>query len=55
MDLSVLLEPSVLAEVLLQGLVRGSMYVLMGIGLSLIFGIMGVANFAQGEIGRAHV
>ncbi|MGA8261389.1 MAG: branched-chain amino acid ABC transporter permease [Arenicellales bacterium] len=50
MDLSVLLQPSVLAEVLLQGLVRGSMYVLMGIGLSLIFGIMGVANFAQGEL-----
>ena len=50
MDLSVLLEPAILTEVLLQGFVRGSMYALMATGLSLIFGIMGVANFAHGEL-----
>lgn len=50
MDLGLLLEPVFLAEVLLQGLVRGSMYALMGVGLSLIFGIMGVKNFAHGEL-----
>jgi branched-chain amino acid transport system permease protein len=50
MDLSLLLEPAILAEVLLQGFVRGSMYALMATGLSLIFGIMGVANFAHGEL-----
>ncbi len=50
MELSLLLEPAILAEVLLQGFVRGSMYALMATGLSLIFGIMGVANFAHGEL-----
>lgn len=50
MDLALLLEPDILAQVLLQGLVRGSMYALMGTGLSLIFGIMGVSNFSHGEL-----
>lgn len=50
MELSLLLQPSVLTQVLLDGLVRGSMYALMASGLSLIFGIMGVANFAHGEL-----
>lgn len=50
MDLALLLEPTVLTEILLQGLVRGSMYALMGAGLSLIFGIMRVNNFSQGEL-----
>jgi branched-chain amino acid transport system permease protein len=50
MDYSMLLEPGILAQVLSQGLVRGSMYALMASGLSLIFGIMGVKNFAHGEI-----
>lgn len=49
MDLSLLLEPGVIAQVLSQGLVRGSMYALMASGLSLIFGIMGVKNFGHGE------
>lgn len=50
MDFALLLEPVFLTEVLLQGLVRGSMYALMAAGLSLIFGIMGAANFAHGEL-----
>ena len=50
MDLALLLEPDILAQVLLQGLVRGSMYALMATGLSLIFGIMGVSNFSHGEL-----
>ena len=45
----VLADPSIMAELLFQGLVRGAMYALMGIGLSLIFGILGVVNFAHGE------
>lgn len=49
-DLSLLADPAILAEVLLQGLVRGSMYALMGVGLSLIFGIIGIVNFAHGEL-----
>ena len=50
MDLSLLLDPYILTEVLVQGFVRGAMYALMAAGLSLIFGIMGVKNFAHGEL-----
>lgn len=50
MDYSLLLEPAILSQVLVQGLVRGSMYALMASGLSLIFGIMGVKNFSHGEL-----
>ncbi len=49
MDWSILLDPLILSELVFQGLVRGSMYALMGIGLSLIFGILGIVNFAHGE------
>jgi branched-chain amino acid transport system permease protein len=34
---------------LLNGLIIGGIYALMGIGLTLIFGIMNVVNFAHGE------
>jgi len=50
MDFSLLLDPYILTEVLVQGFVRGAMYALMAAGLSLIFGIMGVKNFAHGEL-----
>jgi branched-chain amino acid transport system permease protein len=50
MDYSLLFEPAILSQVLVQGLVRGSMYALMASGLSLIFGIMGVKNFSHGEL-----
>lgn len=49
MELSLLADPTIVAELVFQGLVRGAMYALMGIGLSLIFGILGVVNFAHGE------
>jgi branched-chain amino acid transport system permease protein len=49
MELSLLADPAILSELIFQGLVRGAMYALMGIGLSLIFGILGVVNFAHGE------
>lgn len=49
MDLDLLLNPIILSEILLNGMVRGSMYALMGCGLSLIFGLMGVKNFSHGE------
>lgn len=47
---SLLTDPFLLSEILLQGLVRGSMYALMAAGLALIFGILGVKNFAHGEL-----
>jgi branched-chain amino acid transport system permease protein len=49
-DLSLYSDPSIVTELVLQGLIRGSMYALMAVGLSLIFGIMGVVNFAHGEL-----
>ena len=49
-DLNILTDPAVLSELIFQGLVRGAMYGLMGIGLSLIFGILGIVNFAHGEL-----
>ena len=50
MDYSLLFDPGILSLVLVQGIVRGSMYALMASGLSLIFGIMGVKNFSHGEL-----
>ncbi|MDA8251125.1 MAG: branched-chain amino acid ABC transporter permease [Rhodospirillales bacterium] len=39
----------VLLQFLLNGIVTGSVYVLIAVGLTLIFGILGVVNFAHGE------
>ena len=39
-----------LAEYLLNGFVMGSLYVLMAIGLSLIFGMIGIINFCHGML-----
>ncbi len=41
-------EPKVTASILLSGLTLGSLYFLVASGLSLIFGLMDVLNFAQG-------
>jgi len=41
---------AVLAEFLLNGLVLGALYVLMALGLSIIFGMVGVINFAHGAL-----
>lgn len=40
----------VLTEFLLNGLVLGAIYVLMALGLSIIFGMVGVINFAHGAL-----
>jgi branched-chain amino acid transport system permease protein len=50
MEWSLLLDPAILSELVFQGLVRGAMYALMGVGLALIFGILGIVNFAHGEL-----
>ena len=44
------MELSIFIQLIVLGLVRGSMYALMGVGLSLIFGIMAIVNFAHGEL-----
>lgn len=42
-------SPEFIAQILADGLVTGSVYVLVAIGLTLIFGILGIVNFAHGE------
>ena len=57
---------ALVAQLILNGLVAGSVYTLIGSGMTLILGVMGVINVAHGafymlggyvavEIGRAHV
>lgn len=45
-----ILDPGVLLQVLIWGLVIGSVYMLLATGLTLIFGVMKVVNFAHGEL-----
>lgn len=40
---------TLLAQAALNGLVIGTMYMLMAIGFTLVFGIMRIVNFAHGE------
>ena len=43
-------EPKVTASILLSGLTLGALYFLVASGLSLIFGLMDVLNFAHGAM-----
>lgn len=45
-----ILDAGALLRVLIWGLVIGSLYVLLATGLTLIFGVMKVVNFAHGEL-----
>ncbi len=44
------LQPSTLAQVLVDGLAKAALFVMIASGLSLIFGLMGVLNFAHGSL-----
>lgn len=44
------MRPAVLTSVLLSGLTLGALYFLVTVGLSLIFGLMDVLNFAHGVL-----
>lgn len=43
------MDLSVLGYIIVIGILRGGIYVLMALGLSLAFGVMNISNFAHGE------
>lgn len=45
-----MLDPTILAQVILSGLLTGSVYALVAVGLTLIFSLMRLVNFAHGEL-----
>lgn len=45
-----MLQPSLVANVVLSGLLTGTIYGLMALGLSIVFGVMRLVNFAHGEL-----
>jgi branched-chain amino acid transport system permease protein len=48
--LSQFLSPEALVSVFVEGLAKSAIYVMIAAGLSLIFGLMGVLNFAHGTL-----
>lgn len=48
MNFELLTYPVIVAQFFVDGLGRGVMYGLMGMGLALVFGILGLINFAHG-------
>lgn len=44
------LTPEYVAQLLFNGMTNGSIYVLIALGLTLMFGVFGVPNFAHGQI-----
>ncbi|MFB6112221.1 MAG: branched-chain amino acid ABC transporter permease [Halobacteriaceae archaeon] len=44
------LQPTTLLDVLINGLAKGAVYILIATGLTLIFGLLGVLNFAHGSL-----
>jgi len=45
-----MITPSGLAETLLWGVANGCIYILLATGLSIIFGVMKLVNFAHGQL-----
>lgn len=43
-------EPSLVTQYLVSGLLLGGVYALVSLGLTLIFGVLGIVNFAQGAM-----
>jgi branched-chain amino acid transport system permease protein len=43
-------DPSLVTQAVVTGLLLGGVYVLVSLGLTLIFGVLGIVNFAQGAM-----
>src|SRR5271170_7255494 len=41
---------STLTEILINGVSRGAMYALVALGYTMVYGVLGMINFAHGEI-----
>jgi branched-chain amino acid transport system permease protein len=48
--IAALSDPTTLFEVFVSGLAKASLYAMMALGLTLIFGLLGVLNFAHGSL-----
>ena len=44
------MDPTLALQLAVQGILLGGIYGLIALGLSLIFGVMGVINFAHGQM-----
>ncbi|MGD0159323.1 MAG: branched-chain amino acid ABC transporter permease [Candidatus Bathyarchaeia archaeon] len=44
------MDPSIIVQLIVNGLLIGGIYSLVSMGLTLIWGVMNVVNFAQGEL-----
>jgi len=49
-EVQALTDPTLVAQGLLNGLLFGGVYSLMAVGLTLIFGVMRIVNFAHGDM-----
>ena len=43
-------RPSTLTEILIDGISRGAIYALVALGYTMVYGVLGMINFAHGEI-----
>ena len=48
--MSVLITPAMVGQVVISGLLAGSIYAMVALGLGLIFGVMRVLNVAHGPL-----
>ena len=44
------MDATLALQLIIQGILLGGIYGLIALGLSLIFGVMGVINFAHGQM-----